>query len=500
MRKCDSVSTVLASAVIWAGFFSCVPVADARTLTISEIMYDLSGSDTDREWIEVKNDSGEPVDLTGWKFNDGSNHNLVSPPEKGGQGSLVLPSGAYAIFASDAPTFLAEQQTEVTVIDTVMSLGQRDDQTYTLKIIAADGSEIESVSYTTSLGAKGDGSALQRNSSGWIAASPTPGLANSQTAAPPTEDDLLVGGNQTSPGGAPASAGENTVPPPKVTISAEAHGDRTAITGSQVVFQGKAYGLEGKLIPNARFLWNFGDGAVAEGQSVLHTYHAPGVYLAALEASSGEYSASDRIRVSVIASPITVKRLIDGPDGQLEISNSAQSDIDLSFWELTAGSVTFRLPKNTFITGGGILVLPNINTGLEYSQSGKVTLKYPNGVIATTFTPESSDGISQDSKIITESTRNNGGSERVSNNENKRQVPVLEKEKKNTNEIASFGMEAAVAVAEAVPESSQPKSHLAGWIIAVIGISLLGVVGLQVFRRSQGGASEFTIIEEEAAD
>ena len=43
-------------------------------IKITEIMYDLEGTDTDREWIEVHNETGTEIDLTGWKFYDGSNH------------------------------------------------------------------------------------------------------------------------------------------------------------------------------------------------------------------------------------------------------------------------------------------------------------------------------------------------------------------------------------------------------------------------------------------
>ncbi len=50
-------------------------------LIINEIIYDLEGSDAGYEWIEIKNILDGPIDLTGWKFYDGSNH-LLNIPQK----------------------------------------------------------------------------------------------------------------------------------------------------------------------------------------------------------------------------------------------------------------------------------------------------------------------------------------------------------------------------------------------------------------------------------
>ena len=35
---------------------------------INEVMYDLEGTDTDREWIEVYNDGAESMNLATYKF------------------------------------------------------------------------------------------------------------------------------------------------------------------------------------------------------------------------------------------------------------------------------------------------------------------------------------------------------------------------------------------------------------------------------------------------
>lgn len=153
--------------VFLISIFFISSVTAAGQIIINEIMYDLPGADGidaqhthSHEWIEIKNISGSEINLSGWKFNDGSNHNLIAPPDKGGQGSLVIPAGGFAILADDAITFLSDHPGfSGTVIDTVMSLNNTAD---ILKILNADGQVIDEISYTKEIGAAGDGYALER--------------------------------------------------------------------------------------------------------------------------------------------------------------------------------------------------------------------------------------------------------------------------------------------------------------------------------------------------
>ena len=76
-------------------------------LIFNEIMYDPAGADTDREWIELLNESNNTVDLTSWKFFEANtNHGLSSF-----QGSLTIPIGGYVIIANNPAKFLEENVT-----------------------------------------------------------------------------------------------------------------------------------------------------------------------------------------------------------------------------------------------------------------------------------------------------------------------------------------------------------------------------------------------------
>jgi len=143
-------------------------------VVITEVMYDLPGSDENREWVEVYNTGSESIDLSLWRFNDGSNHVLNTPPDKGGQGSIVLQPFSYAIFTDDASMFLSEHVGyKGTVIDTVLSLKNTSD---TISLITDEKFISDSVSYEKTLGGAGDGYSLQKNADFvWVSGSPTPG-------------------------------------------------------------------------------------------------------------------------------------------------------------------------------------------------------------------------------------------------------------------------------------------------------------------------------------
>lgn len=87
---------IAAGLFLFPGFVS----ADQAAIVINEIA---AFEPSDREWLEVVNDSGSSISLDGWKFWEaGTNHSLALV-----QGSdSMLGAGEYAIIAQDAAAFL----------------------------------------------------------------------------------------------------------------------------------------------------------------------------------------------------------------------------------------------------------------------------------------------------------------------------------------------------------------------------------------------------------
>ena len=74
------------------------PLQVFGSVLFTEIMY-APEEGVAHEWFEIFNNGNDEVDITDWRFNDGNNHIFEKPPKNGGQGSLVIPAGTYAIIA-----------------------------------------------------------------------------------------------------------------------------------------------------------------------------------------------------------------------------------------------------------------------------------------------------------------------------------------------------------------------------------------------------------------
>src|SRR3990167_1107385 len=61
-------------------------------------------------------------------------------------------------------------------------------------------------------------------------------------------------------------------------MTARVNASRVVTAGGGSFFEAQVYGAESLPIAGARFMWNFGDGATAEGARVFHTYAYPGRY------------------------------------------------------------------------------------------------------------------------------------------------------------------------------------------------------------------------------
>jgi len=167
-------SSLLAIALILLPHFAS---ADVR---ITEFVYDAQGSDDKKEWIEIFNGGPSAVDIAKWKVSDGSNHVLNAPPKNGSVGTTTLEPNSFLILADDASTFIAMYGHSTSILDTSIDLPNANG---TISLVDGAGKIMDSVSYSKSLGAAGNGNSLQKTTSGnWIEAKPTPGTLNAEVA------------------------------------------------------------------------------------------------------------------------------------------------------------------------------------------------------------------------------------------------------------------------------------------------------------------------------
>ena len=367
MKK-NEIKKILAAVIISAA----MPLSVSATVEINEIMYDLSGGDDGREWVEVWNNSAEAINLAEWKFFEANtNHGLVFS-----RGNETIVSGGFAIIADNPDKFLIDHPNfSGNLFDSSFSLSNTGER------LALKNSDaiIDEVTYSSEWGAVGDGDSLQKISGQWKVGAPTPGAANvasSSSSGSSSSNNQSQSSNSNQNSSSSASVEER--PEMKVEIIA----NRTAIVGADVLLSGKALGADGKSLENARFIWNFGDGETKEGQNVLHRFRFPGEYIVTLDIAYGKWSASARLTVSAIKSPLVISQVKEGANGLVELTNEGNAELDLFGWYLKSGNVYFLIPKNTVIIGGKKIIFSNEVTKIETND---VLLLYPNGALAVSY-------------------------------------------------------------------------------------------------------------------
>jgi len=388
---------------------------------INEIMYDLPGSDTGREWIEIYNSGPESIDLSKFFIREAeTNHKLDITT-----GSTVIPQGGFAVIADTPSKFLIDNpQFTGVLFGSSFSLSNTGES-----LVLKNGDiEVDTISYVSTLGGVGDGNTLARSGNTFVSSSPTPGKINTRGSHTEPVDTSTTSAS-TSP-----SLGTSEVPQNPLVNSAtvsywktepqifpDAGLDRTVLLGSEIVFTGSALGIKKEPLAGARFLWNFGDGEVKEGRVVSHTFHYGGDYIVTLDVSSGEYSQGDRVSVKVIPPTVVLGSFSEGEAGYSEIKNTGLSELDISLFKLKTDSQTFIIPKGTLLRAQGVIKISNAVSALRV---GKPKLLFPNGVEVkgeevlqilalkplvgqkgSTYTPRASLPVSQVASVGTKSAK-----------------------------------------------------------------------------------------------
>lgn len=490
--------------MVLASFFLSQPVS--AQVVFNEIMYDLTGTDTGREWVEIMNtgNAAATVATSTWKFFEANTNHSLSLF----QGSLSIPSGGFAIIVDDPSKFLLDWPGfSGTIFDSSFSLSNTGE---TIGLKSSTTTIVDQVTYASSTGASGDGNSLQRVGSIWRALFPTPGLANpsgSGTGSSATSSSQTVSVSATTTDNATPST-ENSVSisynnnsnwPIDPQIFSRIVGPTTAIAGADIILKGEAVGLENKPLENPRYVWNFGDGATKEGEAVFHAYNFPGDYVVILDVSSGKFNTSSRLRMKIIPADIVMSGIVSGPDGKVELSNNSNQELDLSWWRLRSGNQFFTLPKNTKILAHGTLPLSSAVTGLNLNPQD-VALLYPNGVIA--YQPPAAP-IAAAPALKAQASVNDGVPATS--------PPVLSSEKTShtiaaTVEPPLSSQVAAVAEAFNEPGSvdkiSQPvekdtEKSSSIWLYGALGVIILGIgfVLLPKAARPKNPADDYEIIE-----
>lgn len=448
-----------------------LPLISSGQAVITEIMYDLEGSDSGREWIEVYNSLGSAIDLSTWKFfENGTNHNLVLY-----QGDGNVSAGGVAIISDNPVKFLADYPSfNGTIFDSSFSLSNTGETIIIRNDLLED---VDSVSYVSDWGGGGDGNSLNLTSSGWGPSAPTPGsYQGTSQAVTETEQS----NNTTSSGG----GGGPSVNFPVGNIEAKIIGENVLLSGADAFFEGKSWGVEGEPLLSARYLWNFGDGSLKDGENVLHNYIYPGEYILFLDVSSENFTASDKLYITVIPSSILIS---SGQKEIIKIKNSSSKELNISRWIIQANDKYFNLPKNTYIGANKEIILAREVTFLN-GEDRPLRLLYPNGRTAYEY-------ITPQVQIVSE---NNNVSNRVSAQQQTENILNTELYKTENEEVKDPEIVPPQESVDNVALTSLAKTEEGAssiWIVLLVSLILLSIYGVYWLVDSDNKVEGFTIIE-----
>lgn len=362
--------------------FLLFPSFSNAQIILNEVMYDLSGTDTGHEWVEIFNNGTSSVDITTLKFTEATtNHSL-----KVINGNPVLGPGEYAVLADDVTKFMADWPAfNGNLFDSTFSLNNTG---ATLMLKEAAGTILDQVTYSSTQGASGDGNSLQLNSGDWIAAAPTPGGVNSTAAADPNPAATVPEQNSTT---TPNSKNNSTtvlsshysyIPtsdykaPTKFSITAGR--DRLAMVGNPLKFRVEANMYDKR----ALYYWTFGDGSQGQGKDVEHVFEYPGDYIVVVNGWSEEGESVSRAKVHVVGATF---RLEEANEKYIKIKNDSKDEVNLFGWKIVYRNNTFIFPKDSIILPGMTGTFPGEVTGLRPYNIAEVSLKPLSDAVAVSI-------------------------------------------------------------------------------------------------------------------
>ncbi len=381
-----------------AGLFVPFHKATAGTMprvVISELLWMGSSQSSSDEWIELRNTSSEPIDLSGWSLTKLSGGNTVT--------MLTIPSGTIALNGyfliarnpADNSRLAAVPDlvsSSLSLVNSKLQIALRDGAG-TLIDTADDGSGSPLAgSYTSGSVWK----SMERNplgadgtvKEGWHTASISSGL-----------DDA------TKEFGTPGSANSNSAP----TIVWNS--DTTVQAGTPLQFDASE-STDPENDP-LTYLWSFGDGTTSDSSTPTKTFPMAGTYSVTLAVSDGNMRSTetkeliaqgpvatippqseqtiqnqmppaigDSQEASTVATPKTLRlsELLPNPKGSdaagefIELENYGDEEVDVRGWKIVVNKSSYTWKTGVLVPAHGFLLIPRTVSHLALPNSGSNTV------------------------------------------------------------------------------------------------------------------------------
>jgi hypothetical protein len=348
-------NTLFSLAFILFGWF--LPSIVNAQAVITEIMYDVEGTDTGREWIEIKNIGSEEIDLSAWKFYEANtNHKITA------MGSSILSPGGFALLVDDPAKFKTDNPIfSGLIFDSVFSLGNTGE---TVVLRDQNAADIDTVTYSSESGANGDGNSLQKTAAGtWVSAAPTLGEDTVATISEnPSQENEKHEDKDDSPQTVDSSysshQSQSTIfssyEEPELAITSGR--SRLGYVGVPIEFEAKLKKAKNVSMGNSiTSVWSMGDGSQMSGQFISHTYEFPGEYNVIVNSDNGGVHAVSKSKVKIVEPKVLIKSV---DEKGIEITNLDSSELNIGGFVLTTKDKRFVIPADTIISAKSTIKIP----------------------------------------------------------------------------------------------------------------------------------------------
>lgn len=342
------------------------PASAEAGIRINEIAWMGTASSYADEWLELYNDGGEAVALTGWTLSWGDTSIALEG---------TIPAGGFFLLERTDDNSMPDESADLIYTGGLSNSGETltlSDENGNVADKAIGGEDWENIG--------GDNESKQTaqrvSAEEWQTAEPTPKDTNSASAVQDNEQDTSVDSSEES---VDIREPEDIFGTTHIDVSAG--GDRRVVVGAPVEYEGKAVGFNGGELTEAEFLWGFGNGELVRERTAEHVYRQPGTYAVVLTVASGKHSGRDEVVVRAEPADISIT---DVTPVYIAVTNNDIHELDLSGWLLRREGDTFVFPRNTKILPDTTVRFESAVTELPVVGSN-VSLAYPTGQRAVAY-------------------------------------------------------------------------------------------------------------------
>lgn len=370
------------------------------TVIINELMWMGSSVSSFDEWLELRNLTDQPIELSGWylsRFSSGAEQLMLTIPS----GLTIQPHGYFVISNYGSASTSSALAIEPQRVDTAISLANTQLQ---IKLYQPDGTVVDVADDASGKPLTGayvsdvQWASMERNYS----------VADGTVASSWHSATSAVGFKTATEFGTPGSANSNSAP------VADA-GEDLSVTVNDIT----SFDATNSTDPDGdqlTYAWDFGDGGLANGPTPTHVFGVTGSFITVLTVSDGALSGTDSVVVTVTPKPAPVlsqetkplydpnqQHPIDGavnPDAAvrlseilpnpvgldkegefIELHNQEKTAATLTGWRVVIGTKSYTLP-NVVLPADEYLALRYQTTKLTLNNdSATVELRNPNAKI-----------------------------------------------------------------------------------------------------------------------